>query len=51
MTLEIDTDPGPIDVPSDMQRVKMQGKMSVEELAQMVQEMAYNFELSPELLA
>jgi hypothetical protein len=48
--LEIDTDPPPLDVPSEPGKFTLQGEMSVDELTEKMQQFVYNFELSPELV-
>ena len=50
VTIEINTDPPPMDLSGESKSMKLQGTMSMDELADAVQAMAYDFTLSPELM-
>lgn len=50
VTIEINTDPPPLDLPGDPKSMKLSGSMSVDELADAVKMMSYDFTLSPELM-
>lgn len=50
VTLEINTDPPPLDLPGPPMKTTFKGEMSMDELADTVQNMSFDFKLSPELM-